>query len=377
MKYEVAIVGAGASGLMTAYFLLEKGVERIVVIEGSYIGSGSTGRCGTGIRASFTSEENIVMMREAIELWKKLSAELDFYYRQWGYVWLLTDERLVSAYKEFSRLHNKLGVPTEVKSPEALDELIPFMEKADVLAVLHDKIAGKADPFECLFALSRHVRERGGEIRTHCKATKILLSGKEVRGVLTEEGTVECDNLVVAAGYGTRKLVKTVGVDLPLENVVHHIILTERFRESLKPMVVHTATGAYMTQTKEGHWITGVEIEEEAGGPFSVRHDFIPKLMGIWSRYFPFMRNMHLLRYWVGYYVMSPDHHPILGPLPGIEGLYVMAGYSGHGFMMAPSAGKCVAEWIVDGKPSIPQAERLTYERILEGRLIEEKAVIG
>ncbi|MCD6279108.1 MAG: FAD-binding oxidoreductase, partial [Desulfurococcales archaeon] len=88
-------------------------------------------------------------------------------------------------------------------------------------------------------------------------------------------------------------------------------------------------------------------------------------------------KYVRVMRYWMGYYVTSPDHHPIYGPVEEYENVYLACGYSGHGYMLAPVTGKLIAEWVLDGRPSIPQAERLTLRRIREGKLIEELAIVG
>jgi len=121
----------------------------------------------------------------------------------------------------------------------------------------------------------------------------------------------------------------------------------------------------------------GTEMEEEPDTPLINRIDFIPRIAKVWLRYLPWFSEVRVLRYWTGYYVMSPDRHPIYGPIDEVEGLYVAAGFSGHGFIMGPITGKVIAEWIVDGEPSISQAEKLSFRRIRGGKFIQELAVFG
>jgi len=376
-RSKIIIVGGGITGLSTAYFLAKKGETDVVILEKNYLGSGSTFRCATGIRASFTTEEHIVLQKKSIELWKELSEELGFFYLRGGYVWLFSEEKHLEAFKEFSKLHNKYGVPTRIIYPDEIKELVPRINLEGIIGALFDPIAGKADPFGTIFALAQACRKMGVEIYTGVKVNKIITENGKVRGVDTSAGVIEGSKILVAAGYGTRELLKTVGVDIPLENFPHHSMVTEQFRETFKPLVIDWSTSTYVVQTKDGNFLMGTEVEEHPNYPLLTRIDFIPRVVKTIVRLFPWMREVHVLRYWTGYYVMSPDRHPILGPVEDVEGLYVGAGYSGHGFMMGPVVGTVLSEWILEEKVSIPQAERLTLRRIKEGKLIYEKAVIG
>lgn len=377
MKSDLVIIGGGIVGLFSAYFATELGFDNIVLIEKNYLGSGSTFRCATGIRASFTTEEHIVLLRESIDLWKRLSSELGFFYAQSGYIWLFRKEEQLKAFKDFSKLHNKYGVPTRIVSTDEIKEMVPMINEKGIIGGLFDPIAGKASPFEAVYALTRELRKRGVKILTGVKATKILEENNRVKGVETSDGIYESEKVLIAAGYGSREIANTVGVELPLENVPHHALVTEKFKETFKPLLIDWTYSAYIVQVHAGNFLMGMDVEEEPDKPLYQRVDFIPKMAGAAIRLFPWMKNVNVLRYWSGYYVMSPDRHPIIGPIDEVEGLYVAAGFSGHGFMMAPITGEVMAEWIVDGRTRHKVAENLTLRRIKEGKLIHEKAVFG
>ena len=377
MKSELIIIGGGIVGLYSAYFLAEKGFNDILILEKSYLGSGSTFRCATGIRASFTTEEHIVLLKESINLWKNLSRELGFYYEQGGYIWLFRNEEQLKAFTEFSKLHNKFGVPTRIISVDEIVEKVPVINPEGLVGGLFDPIAGKASPFETIYALKRELEKRGVKIKTMTEVRKIIAENGRIKGVETVSGTFEADKVLIAAGYGSRELAKTINVDLPLNNVPHHALVTEKFKEAFKPLLIDWTYSAYIVQVQHGNFLMGMDIEEKPQQPLYQRVDFIPKMARVATRLFPWMRNVNVLRYWTGYYVMSPDRHPIIGPVEEVDGLYIATGFSGHGFMMAPIAGEVVSEWIVDGKPKYRVAENLTLRRIKEGKLIHEKAVFG
>ncbi|MHA1590171.1 MAG: NAD(P)/FAD-dependent oxidoreductase [Candidatus Njordarchaeales archaeon] len=377
MRAETVIIGGGIVGLSIAYHLATMGHNDTIVLEQHYLGSGGTFRCATGIRASFTTEEHIVLLRKSIDLWKELSEKLGFYYLRGGYVWLLRTEEQLKAFSEFSKIHNKYGVPTKIVEPEEIRELVPTINTEGIIAGLYDPLAGKANPFEAMVSLAEASKEMGVKIYIQTRAEKIIVEKGKVKGVKSTVGDIQAKNVVIAAGYGSREIAKTAGLNLPLKNLPRHALVTEKFREVFKPLVIDWTTSSYIVQTNAGTFIIGADVEEEPDKKALPRIDYIPTAARIMVKIFPWLKYVNVLRYWTGYYVMSPDKHPILGPVKGFEGLYLATGFSGHGFMMAPIVGKVLAEWIIYGKPSIPQAERLTLERIEKGELILEKAVFG
>ena len=377
MKYDVVIIGAGINGVYTALELLDRGVEKIAIIEKNYPGSGGTFRCATGIRASFTSREHVVLMKRSIEKWKELSSRFDFPFVQGGYVWLLSREEHLQSFKEYVRFHHSLGVPTRIVEPDEIRELVPSIKTDSLIAGVHDPIAGKSNPFTALLNVLEYLRKNGVEVKYPERVEKILVEDGRVKGVLTEKSIIEADNVLVAAGYGSREILRSCSIDAPINNLPKHALITEKYKEVFKPLLVDWETASYMVQTVSGGFLIGAELEEEYNKPPINRVEFLYTAVKIWSRYFEWFPSTHIIRYWTGYYVMTPDHHPILGPVKGVEGLYVSTGFSGHGFMIAPAASEAVAEWIVKGRPSIREAENLTLERFKEGKLIHEIAVFG
>ncbi|MCD6085080.1 MAG: FAD-binding oxidoreductase [Desulfurococcales archaeon] len=385
MRADVLIIGAGISGLSIAYTLTKRGVKDIVVVDAEYVGSGSTSRCATGIRASFTSEEHVVLMKHSVELWRELSKpeELGRYglaFDQGGYVWTASKDESVELFRRLVTLQNSLGVPTRIVDPDKLKGLVPTMKVDEAKAALYDPTAGKSYVFDTLNAYLMACRRKGVKIMEFTSVRKLVASGGRVKAAVTERGEIEADTFIVAAGGGSKELMESIGIEVPLKNLPRHVMITEAFKPVFSPLVIDWDAGGapFIVQTKEGNFIIGREIAEEPEKSLkSVRIDFIPTAIAPIAKWFPWLKYVRVMRYWMGYYVTSPDHHPIYGPVEEYENVYLACGYSGHGYMLAPVTGKLIAEWVLDGRPSIPQAERLTLRRIREGKLIEELAIVG
>ncbi|MFN3267780.1 MAG: NAD(P)/FAD-dependent oxidoreductase, partial [Zestosphaera sp.] len=195
---EVAIIGGGSTGLMTAYYLAKEGIKNIHVFEGKYLGFGSTGRCAGGVRASFASDVHIKLMKESINRWLSLKEEisgLDFV--QDGYLWLLTTEELVEFHKKLSAYQNSLGVPTRMLNRDEIRNLVPI-EMNDVIAALYDPMAGKASPLKFLGSVRRRLRELGVTIHEYTPVNDVRVSGGKACSIVLNGGReIQVDGYVV------------------------------------------------------------------------------------------------------------------------------------------------------------------------------------
>ncbi|MEM0348123.1 MAG: FAD-binding oxidoreductase [Zestosphaera sp.] len=375
---NVAIVGGGSTGLMTAYYLAKEGVKDIHVFEEKYLGFGSTGRCAGGVRASFASDVHIKLMKESIRRWLSLREEISgLEFVQDGYLWLLTTEELVEFHKKLSAYQNSLGVPTRMLDRDEIRDLIPI-ELNDVLAALYDPMAGKASPLKFLWAVRRKLRELGVTIHEYTSVTDVRVSSGRARSIVVDrmrEIQVN-EHVVIAAGVWSKDLLGKLGIKIPLKKDPHHLLVTEKYVQFIRPLVIHKETGSYIVQHETGSLLVGAEfpVPEE---DMSLRYGYLKKAVTIMSRYFPQILGTNLLRVWVGYYEVTPDHHPIVGAVPFIENLVTATGFSGHGYMMAPIVGEELKNIILEGKPRIPETKELRLERFEEGKLLKESAIFG
>jgi sarcosine oxidase subunit beta len=375
-SFDVVIIGGGITGLSTAYYLNKMGVKNVLIIEKNYLGSGSTGRCGTGIRQQFTTKEHIVLMRESVKLWKEWenSLEQPIHFKQGGYIWLLRDNKELKQYKNYAKMQNLLGVPTQLISKEKIKEIVPEINTNDIVGASWCPTDGSAYPFEVINALKFFVESNGTTIRTFEDVKNITLKNGLIQSVITDKDIYYTSFLVNGAGTGAKKTAKMIEIELPLENYRHQIVVSEPLEDFLNPMVVKGEL--YFTQTYRGRIIGGTDMNESPTDSISTSINFLEKFATEIVKTMPVLSSIKIMRQWAGSYVVTPDHHPIIGPSE-ISNFILGCGYSGHGFMLGPIVGKLLAGYINNGNFFLEEANHLTLKRFKEGKLIQEKAVIG
>ena len=378
---KVLVVGGGISGLFVAYELVRRGVKDVTVVEENYPGSGATLRNAACFRSSFTSPEHVLLMKESIKRWFELKDEFGFELYQKGYLWVARREETLDTFRKLVEFHNKYGIPTRVLSVDEVKEIQPNINSKIITGAMFDPTAGKMKILENFTRLYLRVKGLGVKVHPYTKALKLVARGGKIVAAETNRGSLEADVFVVAAAEKSKDILGTVGVDVPIEPVPRHPLVTEPYSDVIKPALIvdwDTPGAPYITQTAHGTLYMARDIADTPGAPiYSTRLDVMSKTTKPLSEILPFLRHVYILRYWMGYYDMTPDHHPIYGPVEPYENLYIAAGFSGHGMMMAPITGVLIADWILSGKPSIEIANNLKLERFKTGRLVKEIAVIG
>ncbi|AGB04836.1 glycine/D-amino acid oxidase, deaminating [Aciduliprofundum sp. MAR08-339] len=380
-KAEIVIVGGGIIGLYTAFELTKLGVTDIVIFEKNYIGSGSTFRCGTGIRQQFGDEVNIQMMKRSVEKWVSLGEEMEFpkfKMAQTGYLFLLYDEDEVRRFKKNVQLQNSFGVPSKIITPEEAREIVPGLDISEVIAASWNPTDGKANPFLAVYGLARALRKRGVEIHEYTEVKDILVKDSQIEGVKTSRGEVKTNVVINATNAWAKILNEKLGVRIPIEPYKHQGIVSEPFKQGeIKPMVVSFKYGgAYLTQKANGGIIGGIALKYGPMWDLTPTYEFLREVSKNFTRIIPALKHISIIRQWGGYYAETPDHNAVIGRIKGVDGYYLAAGFSGHGFMLAPSVAEGMAELVVKGTTSKPFWFYDPY-RFERGELREQAVQMG
>ncbi|ASJ16845.1 sarcosine oxidase subunit beta [Thermococcus chitonophagus] len=356
-KAEIVVIGGGIVGVTIAHELARRG-EDVVVLEKRFIGSGSTFRCGTGIRQQFNDEANVKVMKRSVELWKKYSEEYNFSFEQTGYLFLLYDDEEVEEFKRNIKIQNKFGVPTRLITPEEAKDIVPLLDISEVIAASWNPTDGKADPFASTAAFALKAKEYGAKLLEYTEVKGFIIENDEIKGVKTSRGVIKT-GIVVNATNAWAKLINAMAgikVHIPIEPYKHQAVITQPIkRGTIKPMVISFKYGhAYLTQTSHGGVIGGVGYEIGPTYDLTPTYEFLREVSYYFTKIIPALKDLLILRTWAGYYAKTPDSNPAIGKIKELSDYYIVAGFSGHGFMMAPAVAEMVADLITKGKSVLP-----------------------
>ena len=377
---DIVIIGGGISGVCAGYFLLKHGAKNVVLLERDYLTSGSTGRCGAGIRQQWGSEVNCLMTQFSCNFFENAQDELDYpggiEFHQGGYLLLVYTEKELVQTKKNIALQNSLGINSKLLTPDEAKKIAPLLDTKGLLAAAYYKKDGHLNPFKTTQAFADAFVRLGGSIYTNTEVTGITVEKGKVTGVNTTSGLISTPCVVNAAGGYTQDLAKLAGVDLPLYAERHNILVTEPVAPILSTMVMSFSRNFYCQQTPHGSFIMGRSCKDQPQDLRVTADSGFPEAMAeTITAVMPRLKNLRMLRQWAGTYNMSPDKHPVYDKAPGVDGLYIAAGFSGHGFMLGPATGQSIAEIVLGLPPTLPW-DRLGIKRFNDGGLVLEPSVV-
>jgi sarcosine oxidase subunit beta len=381
MKANVLVIGAGIIGLSIAYNLVKKGERDVVVIDRKYVGSGSTTRCASGFRIHFFSDENTLFAIEARKRLMKAGDELEFnpLVEPIGYMWLLYDDAMLDECRKSNIRWSQLGVAATLMTPEDVIERHPYINTEGMIGALYGPQDGELHHDFLTFGYRDAILKRGGKILEYVDAKKLLTNGSRIKGVETSATSIEADKVVVAGGAWSSQILQTVGVRVPITPERKEICVMEPMKHFIKPLLINTKLKSfYITQTARGEAIGGMDhpIAKESF-EYGNTLEFLKEYSRAAMFTIPALRKARVLRVWSGFYEVTPDHSHILGrSTQWPENLYVCAGFSGHGLLMAPFAGEAMADLLLEDKTT-PLMQPFRPSRFDEGKQINEELVIG
>ncbi|SHK10956.1 NAD(P)/FAD-dependent oxidoreductase [Paramaledivibacter caminithermalis] len=377
---DVVIIGGGISGVAIAYNLAKKGVRNVAVIEKGYLASGSTGRCGAGIRQQWGTEMNCRIAKFACELFENANEELeyegDIEFKQGGYLMISSTEKEHEQFKKNVELQNSLGIPSRLLSLEEAKEIVPFLNTDGLVSATFCQKDGHLNPFHTTDAFARAAERLGVKIYKFTEVTSIITENNRIKGVRTTKGDISTNVIVNAAGGYSQQIGKMVGIDLPIYSERHQILVTEAIDQVLEPMVMSFSLNLYCQQVPHGGLLMG---RGDEGEPRDLRitsgWHFLEEMTKTITNVLPPLKNARMIRQWAGLYNITPDRQPILGPVDEVEGFYLAVGFSGHGFMFGPATGVLIAECILGEDTTLP-IDMLHLNRFKKGELIFEPSVV-
>jgi sarcosine oxidase subunit beta len=377
-RAEVVIIGAGIIGCSIAYFLSKKGFKDIVVLDKGGISSGVTGICPGGVRQQWGTEINCLLAKHSVQFFKSINEELQpnepIPYRQVGYMFLFHSEQTLSNYEKQVALQNRLGIPTNILTPSQAADIVPQINQESFLAASFCETDGFLDDAYHVANSFAQAAKRNGVTFMLAEASRLIAENDRIVAVETSKGRIDCGLVVNAAGVDSPPIAATVGVEIPIKKEIRRILYTNRIEERLiEPLLVSFETGFAGKQLTDGA-IYMSYLGPDLKPPYN-SFDFQMKVAEAGMDIVPALEQIEFRSHLDGTYDSTPDHQAILGDVRGLDGYYQAIGMSGHGFMVAPAIGRCMAESIAGETPFI-DISVLHFDRFKKNELIPEPSVV-
>ena len=418
-KTTVAVIGGGIIGAATALELAERGIPVVLLEKGIIAGEQSSRNWGWCRQMGRDSRE-IPLVLESLKLWRGMNARVDAEtgYRQSGIVYLAeTETELAAKEKWYAENAKAFGLDTKLVSGAEAERLQPGSTRT-WKGALYTSADGRAEPFIAVPAMARHAQKLGVKIFQNCAVRGVETAGGKITSVVTEKGTIACEQVVLAGGAWSRRFLHNLDIAFPQLTVVNSVMRTEVLDAGVEKSC-SAGKFAFRKRLDGGYTISHrhFSVADIMPDSFRLFLQFLPALKLDWSGvrlrlgrrfldearlkrrwklderspfeevrmldpepvnaildeaaaslrdYYPRFQSMRIAERWAGVIDATPDVVPCISPLPKIDGLFLASGFSGHGFGLGPGAGKLMAQMVMGESPCVDPAP-FRYARFFDG----------
>lgn len=418
-RVTVCVIGGGVIGVSIALELAERGIPVALLEKGIIAGEQSSRNWGW-CRVMGRDPREVPLALESLDIWRgmneRVGAETGF--RQCGILYLAdSDESMAEKQAWYDKTAKPYGLSTQVIGSDKVEELQPGAS-IRWKGALYTPTDCRAEPFIAVPAMARQVAKLGGHVVQHCAVRGVETSGGRVSGVVTEKGRIACEQVVVAGGAWSRRLLGNMGIEFPQLTVVNSVMRTEPI-DAGSTVTCSGLKFSFRKRMDGGYTVTHntASVADIIPDSFRLFFQFIPALRLDWEgirlrigqrfldeaklkrrwtmdevspfeqvrildpapvqsvldeaaeelkRIYPVFQSMQIAEKWAGLIDVTPDVVPVLGPLPQVQGLFLASGLSGHGFGIGPGAGRLMAQLMTGETPCVdPQPFR--YARYFDG----------
>ena len=354
---DIVIIGGGAMGLSCAYQLSKNSKQRIVVIEREpYLGGHTTSRCAGGFRYQYSSELNIQLSLLSYQLLTEMQHQgLRLNMQPCGYMFLLDEREDIQSYQKAVELQRSIGINTEVLTKAALERRLPMLNTEGIVEATYFQKDGLINVHDITSFFVEKSKNNNVQFYTNTEVVDTDVKEDGIHEIMTSKGSILSRIVVIAAGPWSGKIGSLYRLNLPVIPVKQQIFITDHVVLPVDdfPVVLFMKEGLGFHREGEG-------ILSEMSRPPTARAKDDNRYVEVdpaWEllhckqaiNRFPALSNCRIVNRWAGYYEVTPDENPIIGPIDSVKGLYCLAGFNGHGFMHSPACGLLMKEWISDG----------------------------
>jgi sarcosine oxidase subunit beta len=378
---DAVIIGGGCMGASVAFHLSRLGITNVVLIEReAQLGTASTGRNAGGVRHQFSQESNVRLSIESIRMFENfesiVGSPIDFH--QDGYLFLLSSAAEVDAFRASRELQQRLGVSVDWLDPDRAAALIPGLVTDGVLAATFCARDGISDPNGVTMGFAAAAKRAGVEIRRGEEVIGIDRDARGISAVRTHTGTIHTRVVVNATGAWAAKIGAMAGVPPPIWPLRRHIFIaappSTGWGVDARTLVIDFASSFYFHREGAQMLFGMGDPSETPSFNQTVNWQVLEQIAPVAARRFPALSDASISKAWAGLYEMTPDAMPIIGPA-GVDGLFAIAGFSGHGFQHSPAAGRILADVIAGRDPQFDLSP-FRYDRFESGEATSELGVV-
>jgi sarcosine oxidase subunit beta len=383
---DVLIIGGGVIGCSIAYTLAQRRVGRVMLLEKAFLGAGSSGKSGAIIRQHYSNRLTALMAQKSLRVFEHFEEVIGGppVFTRCGMV-LVVNEKDRAGLEANIAMQRELAIDVRLVTGQVLADIDPNVRLAEDELAAFEAEAGYVEAVQVVASYAEAARREGADIRLGVEVKDIVTEGDRVQGVETNEGRYHCRTLVLATGPWAAALARSVKVTLPVQASRTQVALFRRPPDFGRRGAIYGdfVQGIYFKPTHGEMLHAGSLAGEEINSPVDADHyneaadgDWLPGVRQRLSRRYPAMHRGYGRGGYGALYEITPDWHPILDRLPGVEGAYCAVGFSGHGFKLAPTIGEALAQTVL-GQPVRVPIDAYRLSRFTEGELLQGAYGIG
>lgn len=380
-SYDVVVIGGGGHGLATAYFLARKyGVRKVALLERNAIGLGNSGRNTQVTRSNYFYPVSSSFFDHSLKLYEGLSRELNFnvMLRQDGLINLVHSPHELELNRRWANAIRMNGVDADVLDEAEVRRLVPALNakpRYPILGGLIQRRAGISRHDAVVWGLARGASECGVDVIQGCEVVGFRKSADRVTGLVTSQGRVDCDRVVMSVSNHCSVMAALAGFTLPVTTTTLQALVTEPVKPVLDPVVISASIHAYVSQSDRGEIVIGGAADAynsyRQRGSFAITRAVLAAALEL----FPCFSRLRMMRQWAGAVDITPDTSPIMGLTP-VRNLYINCGWGTGGYKAVPAGGDTMAHTVAHDEPH-PLIRSFGLERFERGALIDEGAASG
>ena len=347
---DVIIIGSGVIGCAAAYYLAKKGTSVIVLDKDENIGNGGSARNGGGVRQSGRDPRELPLAMYAVNnLWPTLSEELgvNVEYHKEGNLRLGKTEHHLEILQGLTDRATACGLEVQMIDGAEVRAINPYLSE-EVIGASWCATDGHANPLMTTLGYYRAARGMGVQFYTGEEVTELQTVKGKARRVITRKNVFEGEKIIVAAGYESRWILESVGIDIPMSKDLIEALVTEAEAPMFPQMLGTADADFYGHQTDHGSFVfggaSGFESVNKDNGHNMTSSITAPCICRGIMKYIPKLADAKIVRTWAGYEDVSADGVPVLGEIKEVPGLIAACAFTGHGFGISPIVGTLLAE---------------------------------